>query len=80
MTIIDIIAVIGSMTGAWLVAHGNHTRALIGYACFTVGNLATLWLLFHSTASLSLVFINFYFLIINFYGMYQRRQLQKVLK
>ena len=77
MTIIDILAVLGSVFGALLVANGDTKAALVGYICFIIGSICSIYLLFNSNASASLTYINVYFLIVNFYGVYKRLKMLK---
>jgi hypothetical protein len=72
--VFDVLAISGNIIGAYLVAIGQHNTSLsmIGYACFLVGSLSSIWLLRHSNASTSLVFINIYFTVINVIGILAR--------
>jgi hypothetical protein len=72
--IIDAIAIAGNLIGSLLVALSSHNPhfAVIGYTCFLFGSVASAWLLMHSTASKSLLFVNLYFTVINVIGIATR--------
>lgn len=72
--VMDALAMVGNMVGSLLVAVGGATESLIGYSFFLVGSIATIWLLRHSTASKSLMFITVYFMAVNIFGIFQRGQ------
>lgn len=66
-------AIIGNVFGAMLVAGDWGTKyAIAGYSFFLIGSIASVWLLKHSTASRSLIFINLYFMGVNILGIATR--------
>jgi len=72
--IIDAIALGGNMFGAILVAVSgtNPGLAIIGYLVFMAGCGASIYLLKHSNASKSLLFISWYFMAANVVGIAMR--------
>ena len=70
----DILAVVGNIVGAILVAlsQGHPGLGITGYAFFLVGAMASIWLLNHSNASKSLILINGYFIFVNIIGIATR--------
>jgi len=70
----DFLAVTGNIVGALLVAFSAHRvdLAIAGYSFFLVGSITSIWLLRHSNASNSLIFINVFFTIINVIGIVTR--------
>ena len=64
----DIVAILGSMVGASLIAANNgHQHA--GYIAFIVAGIATYYLLHISKGSWSLKFITIYFFVVNILGL-----------
>lgn len=70
----DVLAIIGNVGGAILVALSQKypTLGIAGYLFFLIGSLSSIWLLSHSTASKSLILINVYFTIVNVIGIVAR--------
>ena len=69
----DVLAILGNIVGACLVAwQPTAIIAIVGYLFFCVGAGATLWLLYNSTASRSVVFVTWYFMAMNIFGIYTR--------
>jgi len=70
----DVLAVIGNVVGAILVAlsQKHPELGIAGYVFFLVGALSSIWLLRHSNASKSLLIITYYFIIVNIIGIVTR--------
>jgi uncharacterized membrane protein YqjE len=73
-TLCDILAVVGNIVGAILVAFSakSPNLAIAGYLFFLVGAIFSIWLLRHSNASKSLISINIYFIVVNVIGIITR--------
>ncbi len=65
---LDALAVGGSVIGSLFVASNTGTT-WIGYVCFLVGSSASVVLLRRSNVNRSLVYLNFYYMIINTFGL-----------
>lgn len=68
--IADVLVVLGSLVGSTLIALNVGLNEL-GYICFIVASVFTMYLLLNSTASRSLLLVNLYFLIINVVGLFR---------
>jgi len=68
----DIAAIVGNVVGAIFVAVGNVEVQVVGYLFFCMGCLASIWLLRHSNASKSLIFVGMYFFVVNIIGIVAR--------
>lgn len=70
--LMDIVSLVGNIVGAALVAWGPPDIAIVGYVFFIFGAMATLWLLYNSTASRSVIAITWYFMAMNIFGIFMR--------
>lgn len=69
----DVVAVAGNVVGSVLVAGDfGKNYALAGYIFFLAGSIAAFYLLYGSTASPSLMYINVYFTAVNIFGIVRR--------
>ncbi len=64
---IDAIALVGSVVGSILVA-SNTGLTLYGYICFLVASFASIVILRKSHVSKSMLFLNWYYVVINCVG------------
>jgi len=70
----DFLVITGNVVGAMLVAFSQHhvSLAVAGYSFFLVGSVSSIWLLRHSNASNSLIYVNVFFTIVNVAGIATR--------
>jgi hypothetical protein len=68
--ICEVLAVAGNVFGAFFVAilGKDPLFATIGYVFFIIGSCSAIYLLRHSNASKSLIYINWFFFVVNIAG------------
>ena len=69
---LDILAVGGSVLGSLLVATNRPELGIMGYMAFLVGSSASVALLRKSNVNRSMVWLNIYYVAVNFLGLIVR--------